>query len=81
MLGPTGEGCSLFPGNTYINSCYQCLILKLIAVSCQLQHTFNQTRKHQFNTKHLEGAAELLGAVLWWCNFMIQEGEKGAGET
>lgn len=55
MLKPAGNDCSLFPESTYINSCYHMLDLKTgISVhSCQQQHIFNQTRKHQqFNSKN-----------------------------
>lgn len=75
MLRPAGDDRSLFPGSTCIISVHgtTCLISKLASISCQLQHTFNQTKNHHFNSKnYLEGAAELLGAVLWWCNFMMQ---------
>lgn len=68
---------------TSIHVIYHMLDLKTgISVHSCRSYFFNQTRKHQFNSKnYLEGAAEHLAAVLWWCNFMMEEGEKGADGT
>lgn len=46
MLRPAGDDRSLFPGSTCIISVHgtTCLISKLASISCQLQHTFNQTK-------------------------------------
>lgn len=49
--------------------------------SCQQQLLTRQQNISSTQKNYFQRAAELLRAALWWCNFMMQEGEKGAGET